>query len=158
MAYKIHEFPKELGGKVSESVRDETDRRFDCMNRTILENIFDSIVKSYYLVQSIAKDEEFQDVMRDLGQKVEPTLRKFSGQKYIHSSATVPTLQRSNDQTYVQPSAMELTPLEIHEKSYVSSSTREIKPIYRTTGYSCNAMRWLVVGIVLVVAVTVVPQ
>jgi hypothetical protein len=67
------------------------------MNRTILENIFDSIFKSYDLVQSVANDEKFQDVMRDLGQKVEPTLRKFSGQKYVHSSATVPTLHRSND-------------------------------------------------------------
>jgi hypothetical protein len=53
---------------------------------------------------------------------------------------------------------MELTPLEIQEKSSASSSTRELTPVYRTTGYSCNAMRWLVVGIVLLVAVAVVPQ
>jgi hypothetical protein len=75
VAWKIHEFPKELGEKVSKSVRAELDGRFDSMNKTILENIFDSVFKSNDLVQAISNDPEFRDVMRRLGERVEPTLQ-----------------------------------------------------------------------------------
>ncbi|KAH7371007.1 hypothetical protein BKA66DRAFT_470430 [Pyrenochaeta sp. MPI-SDFR-AT-0127] len=83
MAYKIHEFPKELGEKVSKSVRNELDARFDNMNKTILENIFDSVFKSNDLVQAIADDDEFQDAMRKLGEKVEPKLQSFKTKSYV---------------------------------------------------------------------------
>ncbi|KAF2006905.1 hypothetical protein P154DRAFT_615012 [Amniculicola lignicola CBS 123094] len=78
MAYEIHHFPKELGEKVSASVRSELEGRFDNMNETILENIFDSILRSNDLVKDIADDEEFRDAMRKLGKEVEPGLEKFS--------------------------------------------------------------------------------
>jgi hypothetical protein len=76
IAYKIHGFPKELGEKVSKSVRKELDDQFDIMNTTILEKIFDSVFNSNELVQAIANDKEFQDAMRNLGNKVEPKLQK----------------------------------------------------------------------------------
>lgn len=79
MAYKIHEFPKELGGKVAASVRAELDDQFENMNKTILEKIFESVIGSDKLVRKIAEDEGFRDVMRELGEKVEPELRKVPG-------------------------------------------------------------------------------
>jgi hypothetical protein len=56
------------------------------LNKTILENIFDSVFKSNELVQAIANNDEFQDVMRNLGEKVEPTLAKIKGKNSVTSS------------------------------------------------------------------------
>jgi hypothetical protein len=74
MVYKIATFPKELGQSVSKSVRKELDKNFDTMNKTILEKIFNSVFESSELVNAIARDEEFQDAIRMLGEKVEPSL------------------------------------------------------------------------------------
>lgn len=79
MAYKIHEFPKQLGEKVPKSVRQELDDRFDNLNKTILENIFDSVFKGNELVQAIANDDEFQDLRRTLGKEAESTLQGVTG-------------------------------------------------------------------------------
>lgn len=54
----------------------ELDDKFDSMNRTILEKVFDSVFKSDELVQAIANDAQFRDVLRGLGEDVQPALVK----------------------------------------------------------------------------------
>jgi hypothetical protein len=76
IAYKIHDFPKELGKKVSKSVRNGLDSKFDNINETILESIFDTVFKSNELMQAIVDDEEFRGCNEDFGEEVEPSLKK----------------------------------------------------------------------------------
>jgi hypothetical protein len=78
MVYKIATFPKELGKSVSKSVRKEIDRNFDSMNKTVLEKIFHTVFEGNELVDAIARDPDFQDTIRKLGEKVEATKENLS--------------------------------------------------------------------------------
>jgi hypothetical protein len=76
IGYKIATFPQKLGEKVSKKIRQELESKFESTNKTILEKIFESVFGGNDLVQAIAKDEEFQDMLRNLGEKVQ-------GGKYV---------------------------------------------------------------------------
>jgi hypothetical protein len=74
LVYKIATFPKELGEAVSKDVRKELDKNFDSMNKTILEKIFYSVFEGDELAGTIARDGDFQDAIRQLGEQIDPTL------------------------------------------------------------------------------------
>lgn len=76
IGYKITTFPKKLGEKVSKNIRQELESKFESTNQTILEKIFESVFGGNELVREIAKDEQFQNILRKLGEKVQ-------GGKYI---------------------------------------------------------------------------
>lgn len=71
VAYKIATFPEELGEAVAKDVRKELDGNFDSMNKTVLEKIFSAVFRGNDLVDAIARDEDFQDAMRNLGETVD---------------------------------------------------------------------------------------
>jgi hypothetical protein len=76
IGYKFATFPQKLGEKVSKKIRQELESKFESTNKTILEKIFESVFGGNDLVQAIAKDDEFQDMLRNLGEKVQ-------GRKYV---------------------------------------------------------------------------
>lgn len=77
IGFKIATFPEELGKKVSEKIRQELESRFESTNKTILEKIFESVFGGNELVQVIAGDEDFQNMLRTLGEKMESKATKF---------------------------------------------------------------------------------
>jgi hypothetical protein len=74
LAYKIATFPEDLGAAVSKKVRQELDERFQGMNRTILEKVFEAVFTGNELVDAIAEDQQFQTTLRKLGEKVDTAL------------------------------------------------------------------------------------
>jgi hypothetical protein len=70
VGYKIYTFPEKIAEEVSNSVRKELSGRFDGMNESILDKIFDQIVNGEELVLAIAKNGEFQTMITDLAMKV----------------------------------------------------------------------------------------
>ncbi len=56
---------------MSKSVRNELAQNFESINRTMLEKIFDRVFGGNELVQAIAMDEEFVDVLNRFGRKLE---------------------------------------------------------------------------------------
>lgn len=71
IGYQIATFPKKLGEKVSKNIREELESKFESTNKTVLEKIFESVFGGNDLVQAIAKDEEFQNMLRKLGEKMQ---------------------------------------------------------------------------------------
>lgn len=88
IGYKVATFPKKLGEKVSRKIREELESRFEPTNRTILEKIFESVFGGNDLVREIAKDEEFQNMLRCLGEKME-------GRKYLQVTGKSQSIVRT---------------------------------------------------------------
>ncbi|KAH8646193.1 hypothetical protein BX600DRAFT_533651 [Xylariales sp. PMI_506] len=74
IGYKILSFSEKLGEEVAKSVRSELSGKFESMNKTILENIFESVFNGNEVVEAVTKDPTFQRKLRELGQEVERKL------------------------------------------------------------------------------------
>ncbi len=71
IGYKVYTFPAKTGEEVSKSVRNELAQNFESINRTMLEKIFHRVFGGNELVQAIAMDEDFMDMLNGFGRKLE---------------------------------------------------------------------------------------
>jgi hypothetical protein len=71
IGYKVYTFPAKTGEEVSKSVRNELAQNFESINRTMLEKIFHRVFGGNELVQAIAMDEDFVDMLNGFGRKLE---------------------------------------------------------------------------------------
>ncbi|KAF8850871.1 hypothetical protein BDZ45DRAFT_696406 [Acephala macrosclerotiorum] len=69
ITYEIATFPESLGKKVSKKIREELEMNFETTNKTILEKVFDSIFSGDELLQKIAHDDEFQEMVQGLNKE-----------------------------------------------------------------------------------------
>lgn len=70
IGYQIATFPEKLGNKVSKKIRVELEQNFESTNKTMLQKIFDTVFGGNELVEIIAKDEEFQTMLKTLEKKL----------------------------------------------------------------------------------------
>jgi hypothetical protein len=97
---QIAKFPETLSVKVSASIRKELDGRFEPTNQTILEKVFHTIFGGNELVQAIAMDEEFRNMLRNWGEEIQASGSGLS-------SAASQRLRNANDRAISSPQSQQ---------------------------------------------------
>jgi hypothetical protein len=133
IGYQIATFPEMLSEKVSKKIRKELESKFESTNKTILEKIFHTVFGGNELVQAIANDEEFRNMLRNLGEETQASDSGLSGvvsQEILHANGITissPQLQQTASISDVS-SEVDPPPAYTVIASLSSISTQPINP------------------------------
>jgi hypothetical protein len=133
IGYQIATFPEMLSEKVSKKIRKELESKFESTNQTILEKIFHAVFGGDELVQVIANDEEFRNMLRNLGEEIRASNGDLSGtasQEILHANGITISSPQSPQTASTSDISSEIDPPPAYTitASLSSLSTQPINP------------------------------
>jgi hypothetical protein len=135
IGYQISTFPEMLSKKVSKKIREELESKFESTNKTILEEIFHTVFGGNELVQAIANDEEFRNMLRNLGEEIQASDSGLSGtvsQEILPTSGINISSSQSQQTASTSDASSEIDPPPAYTPiaSLSSISTQPINPTH----------------------------